>query len=104
VRIGTKIENVEVTIAMVPGRRLGDEYRSIGDWLERANQIPEALERAMRDKLAKRYGSPMWLVVYLNINEFAIRQAETEATIIAAKQRYSALLGDVYVLWKDKLL
>jgi hypothetical protein len=33
---------------------------------------------------AKAYGGPCGLIVYLNINEFGIRQAETEHTIEAA--------------------
>jgi len=114
VRIGGKVENVEVTIALEPGRRLGAEYRftakteldPIENWQKRAEDIPSALEKAINDKIAKRYSDcgRMWLVVYLNINDYGIRQAECETAIAAVKHRYSASFGDLFVLWKDKLL
>jgi hypothetical protein len=112
VEIDNKVENVEVTIALARGRKLGAEYRFAGpaeldpvdSWIERADQIPEALEKAVRRKADKQYSSPMWIVVYLNINEFGIRQAETEEVIANIKQRYSASFTELYVLWKDKLL
>jgi hypothetical protein len=44
-----------------------------------------------------------WLVVYLNISEYGIRQLETEQVIAAAKARYAAAFVDVSVLWKGKL-
>ena len=46
----------------------------------------------------------MWLVVYLNINEYGIRQIETEAIIAVVRQRYAATFRGLFVLWKDKLL
>ena len=112
VRLGSATENLEVTIALVPGRRLGAEYRFPGkteldhvdNWVEHAALIPAALDKAIADKVAKRYGSPTSLLVYLNINEVGIRQAETEAAIAEIKNRYAASFAALYVLWKDKLL
>jgi hypothetical protein len=48
VKIGGKIENVEVTIALTPGRRMGAEYKSatkceldpVENWVARAQAIP----------------------------------------------------------------
>jgi hypothetical protein len=112
VQIGEAIINVEITIALAPGRRLGAEYRFPGKteldpvekWVERAALIPGALDNAIARKVKKRYGSPTWLLVYLNISEYGIRQAETEAAIAEIKQRYVGSFAALYVLWKDKLL
>lgn len=112
VKIGSRVENVEVTIALMPGRRMWDEYQfetkaeldPVANWIERANAIPEALEKAITAKLAKRYGEKMWLVVYLNINEYGIRQAETKQAIADIKRRYLKSLGGLFVLWKEKVI
>jgi hypothetical protein len=111
VRVGSTIENLEAAIALVPGRRLGAEYRfpsraeldNVDNWVERAAVIPAALDKAITDKVAKRYGSSTSLLVYLNINEYGIRQAETEAAIAEVKQRHAGSFAALYVLWKDKL-
>jgi hypothetical protein len=76
VRLGQKVENVEVTVALTEGRRMADEYRRdapslrhdpVENWVDRANGIPSALEKAITKKLKRGYGSRVWLVVYLNI-------------------------------------
>jgi hypothetical protein len=112
VRIGNETKNVEITSADVPGRRIGDEYKfpteakldPVDNWVQRAAAIPGALEKAISAKVAKRYGSPALLIVYLNINEWGIREAETERAIIEIKQRHSASFDGLFVLWKGKLL
>jgi hypothetical protein len=112
VKIGEKVENVEATMAIMPGRRLGAEYRFPGkveldpvdNWVERAEAIPGALERAITAKAEKRYGSKMWLVVYLNMSEYGIRQHETELAIAEIKQRHAGSFDQLFVIWKDKLL
>jgi hypothetical protein len=80
------------------------ELDPVENWIERAEAIPAALEKAITAKLAKQYDGKMWLVVYLNINEFGIRQDETELNIAAIKQRHVGSFGALFVLWKDKLL
>jgi hypothetical protein len=110
--IGDETINVEITIALPPGRRLGAEYRLAGkteldpveNWIERAALIPGAVDKAIAKKVEKRYASRPWLLVYLNINEYGIRQAETEAAIAEVKQCYCGAFAAIYVLWKDKLL
>jgi hypothetical protein len=89
VRVGGATKNVEVTIADMPGRKMGEEYRTDGgiefdpaeDWAARADAIPQALETAIRKKGAKRYASGIWLVIYLNLNDYGIRQTQTELII-----------------------
>jgi hypothetical protein len=75
----------------------------VEDWIERADSIPKYLDEAISGKRQKNYASPCWLVVYLNISEYGIRQLETEQVIAAAKARYAAAFVDVSVLWKGKL-
>jgi hypothetical protein len=115
VKIGDKVENVEATIAMMPGRQMWDEYQPsdgelilehvpVEDWEKRAEAILHALEKAINDKIQKRYSSKMWLVVYLNIGSWGIRQAEIECSIAEIKQRYEASFDGLFVLWNDKLL
>jgi hypothetical protein len=91
---------------------MGAEYRfvtkceldPVDNWVARARAIPSALDKAITDKVAKRYPLATWLLVYLNINEYGIQQIETEAAIAAVKQRHAASFDKVFVLWKDKLL
>jgi hypothetical protein len=104
-------QKIEVTSALFPGRHLGAEYRFEGrmqldpveNWVERAESIPAALEKAVSNKVEKRYGSPFTLVVYLNISEYGIRQAETERAIANIKDRYGASFQHLWILWKDKV-
>jgi hypothetical protein len=112
--IGKKIENVEVTIALTDGRRMADEYRPnpgkkmeldpVDNWAARAEGIPAALERAIEAKIAKRYGSRLWLVVYLNIGDGGIRQREMEQAIATIKHQHKHSFDGLFVIWKDKLL
>jgi hypothetical protein len=116
VKIGGKVENVEATIALMPGRKMWEEYQPsddgklivrhdpVEDWIERADAISGALEKAIADKVQKRYSSKLWLVIYLNISEWGIRQAEIELAIAAIKQRYAPSFDALFVIWKDKLL
>ena len=58
---------------------------------------------AIKKKIAKRYGSSSWLVVYLNLSEYGIRQHETVRVIVALKYRYADAFERLLMLWKDKL-
>jgi hypothetical protein len=80
------------------------ERDSVENWSERAKEIPAALEKAIKDKVEKHYGSKAWLVVYLNIDEYGIRQVETQQAIRDTKQRYIDSFDGLFVLWKDRLL
>jgi hypothetical protein len=42
-------------------------------------------------------------VVYLNINEYDIRQTETERVTAAIKASYAASFEGISVLWKEKI-
>jgi hypothetical protein len=68
-------------------------HRAANNWVERAAAIPAALEKAVSRKAAKRYGSATSLLVYLNINDYGIRQTETEAAIGWLAQVDEVLVG-----------
>jgi hypothetical protein len=61
------------------------------------------LNDAIDAKSRKGYGSGCWLVVYLNINEYCIRQRETEEAIRAAKASYGGSFEGISVLWKRRV-
>ena len=111
VKIDGRSHNVEVT-STHGGRKLGEEYRNpseewrydpVEDWVARAESIPSFLDGAIGRKRKKRYSSPCWLVVYLNINDNGIRQKQVEQAIAATKVRYGAEFEAITVLWKGKL-
>jgi hypothetical protein len=110
VKIQRQTFNIEVT-SCHGDRKLGDEYRNakgwrfdpVEDWVALADSIPKYLDEAISGKTKKKYGSPCWLVVYLNISEYGIKQRETEQVIAATKARYAAAFVDITVLWKGKL-
>jgi hypothetical protein len=57
----------------------------------------------MSKKFKKRYSPPCWLVVYLNITEYDIRQSEIEKVIADTKSRYRRGFVAIFVLWKRRL-
>jgi hypothetical protein len=112
VRVNKRTIKVEVT-STHGGRKLGEEYREprgmrfdpVEDWHARADSIPDYLDTAIRDKVS-RYGSrysDCWLVVYLNIDEWGVRQREIEQVITETMIRYSDHFREIAVLWKGKL-
>ena len=110
VKLSGKTHNIEVT-STHGGRRLGKEYRElkaptldpVSNWIARAESIPHYLDEAIGAKSRKKYGSAYWLVVYLNINEYDIRQKETELVIRSVKARYASSFEEISVLWKQKM-
>jgi hypothetical protein len=101
---------IEVTEVDREARRRGDEYKagvpareSVDDWEDRANAIPAELDRVILKKVNKHYHPAPTLVVYLNLNDYGIRQMQTEAAIEAALQRHCSSFNGIYIIWKDKL-
>ena len=90
VRMNKCAINVEVT-STHGGRKLGEEYREpsgwrfdpVQDWHARADSIPGYLNTAISDKVSKYGGgyTDCWLVIYLNIDEWGVRQREIEQVI-----------------------
>ena len=110
VQLAGKTHNVEVT-GTHGGRKLGDEYREpkgltmdpVENWVARGESIPKYLDETVNAKSKKYYSVPCWLVVYLNISEYGIRQQETEAAIAQVKARYEASFEAISVLWNGRL-
>jgi hypothetical protein len=116
---GGVIERVECAEADVAGRRRGDEYREaekrnadsdliveddpIEDWIARADQVPAALSAVITKKNGKLYAGRASLLVYLNIGEFGVRQAEIEAAMAPAMAPALPYFQRVWVLWKARL-
>jgi hypothetical protein len=110
VRIGSRTHNIEIT-STHGGRKLGDEYREVRGptmdpvekWVERGDSIPKFLDEVVGAKSRKHYSAPCWLVVYLNISEYGIRQKETAAAIEGVRQRYGHAFEAITVMWKGRL-
>jgi len=118
-RTGDAIERVECAEADIPGRRRGDDYRMAGerrvhgqptvehdpvdDWIARADQVPAALAAVIETKIGKHYAGRASLLIYLNIGEFGIRQAEIEATMPPAVTPALPHFQRVWILWKERL-
>jgi hypothetical protein len=95
-----EVIKIEVTSAWSLGRRLGDEYKCkermqhdpVENCIRRVESIPDALEKAINDKLEKlKYSRPSLfaLVVDLTfISDGGMRQGETERAIATIKDRY----------------
>jgi hypothetical protein len=58
----------------------------------------------VRSPQTRGCSSKTWLAVYLSINEFGIRQHETEQAIAEIKDRHAASFDRAFVIWKNKLL
>jgi hypothetical protein len=103
---------IEITEVLEPGRQRGREYRlgesgltedPVENWVSRADKLPLALETGVGKKQKKQYSKDTELLVYLNINEFGIRQVEIEAEIKSILVRPTTPFFKIHVLWKEKL-
>lgn len=96
----TGVERWELTEADILDRKRGEDYKiflhnamldesclehdPVEDWHIRADQIPYALERSTVRKAGKEYSPDTRLLIYLNINEYRIRQQEIEDCMLKA--------------------
>ena len=109
--IGDRVESFEAVEADDPDRRRGEEYRQriggveddpVEDWIARAEQAPAWLRAASQKKASKRYCGRASLVIYLNLSEFGIRQAQVEACFSVATETAKDAFDAVWVLWKNR--
>jgi hypothetical protein len=111
--IGTPLERrVEVTEAIEPGRKRGDEYKanSMGDpdhvtqaQLEaRIQRLEPELERVIQKKAGK-YEVPPMLLIYLNIVDHGRAQKQVEEAIARQKAKYAESFDGIHVIWKAQL-
>jgi hypothetical protein len=106
-----RIEAFEAVEADDPQRRRGDEYRNttkkrehdpIENWIARAELIPTWIAAACQKKANKGYGACAGLVVYLNPDEWGIRQEEVESSFPSATATVKDKFDTVWVLWKNQ--
>jgi len=111
-RLDGRVEQFECVEADTPGRRRGDEYRDgelaveddpVEDWCDRAAKVPEAIRAAVGKKLTKHYDGKVQLLIYLNINEFGIRQKEIESAFPEATAKAKDQFGAIWILWKARV-
>ncbi|MBF0167486.1 MAG: hypothetical protein HQL45_07620 [Alphaproteobacteria bacterium] len=109
--IDGRVDAFEAVEADAPDRRRGEEYRKgigemkddpVEDWIARAEQAPDWLQSACRKKARKNYGSRANLVIYLNLNEFGIRQSEVETCFPHATAAVKDAFETVWILWKKQ--
>ncbi|WP_156648002.1 hypothetical protein [Methylobacterium sp. Leaf88] len=113
VRRGGDVFGVEVTEAMMPGRRRAEEFSLSApalredpgeEWDRRLNALPDVLDSAISRKISKLYGAKPTLVVYLNISAYGHRDSEMRSAIGQAKAKYVDQFSDLYVLWQSELV
>jgi hypothetical protein len=109
--IDDRVEQYEAVEADDPRRRRGHEYRTrqgellhdpVENWVARAEDAPSWVESACRRKVNKCYAQKTNLVVYLNMNEFGIRQDEVENAFPRATAVAKDNFDCVWVLWKNR--
>jgi hypothetical protein len=91
---------------------MGDEYRArmcagtraeddpYEDWIARYDEVPASLECGATLKARGNYDPSYGLVMYLNLQEYGIRQAEIEGCMAAATAPAKDHFREVWVLWK----
>jgi hypothetical protein len=109
--IDGRVEPFEAVEADEPGRQRGREYAQddgeveldpIENWIARGEAAPSWIETVCRIKAAKHYGGRANLVVYLNMNEFGIRQAEIVSSFPHATQAAKDAFDSVWVFWHQR--
>jgi hypothetical protein len=118
VRTGAGLERFEFVQADIEGRRMDVEHREarakkfagkstlehdpVEAWIARAEQVPACLARAVASKIGKNYAQKTSLLVYLNINEYGIRQREIEGSFATSTAEARDKFKNVWVLWKAR--
>jgi hypothetical protein len=111
--IGTPDERrVEITEAIEPGRKRGDEYKTnrmgipdevTQEQLEaRIRKLEPELERVIQLKAGKYEIRPT-LLVYLNIVDHGRAQKQVEEAIARQKAKYADSFEGIHVIWKAEL-
>ncbi len=102
---------IEITEVMEPERRPAAFYRQssskisldpVENWIKRAEELPGALEASIKRKSRNSYPANTELLIYLNIQEFGIRQKKIESQISSILTQ-PAPFALIHVLWQGKL-
>lgn len=115
IEVNNAVELFEFTEADLPERKRGEEYRAasdagfpieddpVEDWEERAKLVPQALMIAVSKKTWKQYSKKVNLLIYLNIDEYGIREREIEASLGSSIAAARECFADIWLLWKDRV-
>lgn len=110
--IGEKRLDIEITEAIMPDRRRGQEFlpgtpQMVEDpgheWDRRIDALPGVLADTILRKAQKRYSLAPTLVVYLNITAYGHRDEECRTAIRGAISAYSGSFACLYVIWQNEL-
>jgi len=107
------VRGFEIVEALKPGRRRGEEYKSlpaswhypVAKWHEAVDAIPIALADAISRKKNKNYGNKNFgLIIYLNVDmTFGLRNKEVMSAISHAKQSAGRDFSEIFVLFGQKV-
>ena len=102
-------EQFELTEALQPGRRRGDEYKApdhnsskfdpYNDWVRRRQAIPEALKASIHRKTSRIYQDGCNLLIYLNLGTYGHWREDIEADIQRECAPALKQFKQVWVLW-----
>lgn len=113
VRVKSETHEIEVTEALMPDRRRGEEFAPGApamrddpgsEWDRRLDALPSVLERTILRKAKKAYSIKPYLVVYLNISAYHHRDEEMRAAISEIKIKYCPEFSGLYILWQGELI
>lgn len=116
-------KSFEVTEALNPARRRGDEYRSEPGEIsctftegvrvkevkqceieENINAIPQSLKNIVKKKIEKRYDEGVGLVIYLNIPTYGYNTEQIKRNIPSSISPAAECFSEVWVLWGTELM
>ncbi len=116
-QFGSRKEQWKFTEAGEPDRRYGMEYVEstpiavaekdfevdpVATWIKRADAAPESIRARCAAKAEKHSSGWVRLLVYLNTQEYGIRQREIEASFPAATAPAKDVFSEVWVFWKER--
>jgi hypothetical protein len=107
IRHGDRVTDVEVTAAIEADRKPslekpGVEHDPVEKWEARFQHIAPQLNARISEKAEKPYAATTTLLVYLNINEWGIRQKVVLDQIERLQSRNRTRFDDLRILWKDR--
>lgn len=110
--VAGQVLDIEITEAIMPGRRRGQEFLPDGpqmeedpghEWDRRIDALPGVLQYAIQRKAAKAYGNSPTLLVYLNITAYRYREKECLEAISRLIAQHGANFAGLYVIWQGEL-
>ena len=74
----------------------------VSAWIARAETAPEAMRAQCAATAARHYSGWVRLLVYLEVQEYGIRQREIEASFPSATAPAKDAFSEVWVFWKER--